>query len=323
MKWLADYIRAKGFKPGIWLIPFATSDEQALPPAARPVHPPRRRQQRLRDPRSQDRQGGDRLDRPLRGRPDQPQGPAVVRRPVPHDLRRLGLRLREDRRPGRLGRRLQRSSATGWPIRRSRPTTPTAWAWRPSRRSMGPKRFLLNCGGQSSSCGYCEGIRIGGDVGRRIGRACRRPSRPPCSSLYMNNICFWTDPDVVCVRPPLTLDQARLWATLVGITGQLLMASDDMPKLPEERVELLRRIFPVADIRPMDLYPLPRQAADFRPARRRAGGRPVGRGGRVQLGRARAPPPSAWSPRSWAGLRAVRLSTTSGRRSCWAWAATA
>ena len=42
----------------------------------------------------------------------------------------------------------------------------------------------------------------------------------------------------------------------MGITGQLLMASDDMPKLSEERVELLRRIFPVADIRPMDLYPL-------------------------------------------------------------------
>ena len=28
MKWLADYIRGKGFKPGIWLIPFATSDEK-------------------------------------------------------------------------------------------------------------------------------------------------------------------------------------------------------------------------------------------------------------------------------------------------------
>jgi len=58
------------------------------------------------------------------------------------------------------------------------------------------------------------------------------------------------------VRPPLTLDQARLWATMIGITGQLLMTSDDMPKLTEDRVEILRRIFPVADIRPMDLYPL-------------------------------------------------------------------
>ena len=49
MKWLADYIRGKGFRPGIWLIPFATSDEQVLPPASRSVHSPRRRHQRLRE----------------------------------------------------------------------------------------------------------------------------------------------------------------------------------------------------------------------------------------------------------------------------------
>ncbi len=106
MKWLADYIRAKGLKPGIWLIPFATSDAKALPRAARVVRPPARRQQRLRDARRQDGQDRGRLDRPLRGRSDLPQGPNVVPRPVPHDLRRLGLRLREDRRSRRLGRRL-------------------------------------------------------------------------------------------------------------------------------------------------------------------------------------------------------------------------
>ncbi len=71
----------------------------------------------------------------------------------------------------------------------------------------------------------------------------------------------------------MTLDQARAWATLVGITGQLLMTSDDMPKLGEDRVEILRRIFPVADIRPMELYPLlgkPR-IFDLRVATPRAG----------------------------------------------------
>jgi hypothetical protein len=74
--------------------------------------------------------------------------------------------------------------------------------------------------------------------------------------LFLNTIAFYTDPDAVCVRPVLTPEHARLWATLLGITGQLLMASDKMYALPEERVELLRRIFPVADIRPMELYPL-------------------------------------------------------------------
>ncbi len=98
-------------------------------------------------------------------------------------------------------------------------------------------------------------MRTGGDVGSQWSGVITA-MQATMGSLYLNNICFWTDPDVVCVRPPLTLEQARFWATLVGITGQLLMASDGMPELPEERVELLRRIFPVADIRPMDLYPL-------------------------------------------------------------------
>jgi hypothetical protein len=72
--------------------------------------------------------------------------------------------------------------------------------------------------------------------------------------LFVNNIAWYADPDVVCVRPPLTLDQARMWATLVGITGQMTLASDKMTDLDEDRVEILRRICPVADIRPMDLF---------------------------------------------------------------------
>jgi hypothetical protein len=87
--------------------------------------------------------------------------------------------------------------------------------------------------------------------------------------LFKNNIGWYTDPDGLCVRPPgtvgdcpqekyvggQTLEEARVWTTFVGITGQLLMASDQMYSLPEERVELLRRVFPVADIRSVDLYP--------------------------------------------------------------------
>jgi hypothetical protein len=120
---------------------------------------------------------------------------------------------------------------------------------------MGKKRFLLNCGGAWDSAGYCEGIRIGGDVSDSV-EGMQHAIDATMQHLFINHIGWWTDPDVVCVRPPLTLEQARTWATLLGITGQLLMASDDMPALAPDRVELLKRIFPVADIRPMDLYAL-------------------------------------------------------------------
>lgn len=120
---------------------------------------------------------------------------------------------------------------------------------------MGPDRFLLNCGVGFESCGLCEGIRIGGDI-ETSWKGMQNAVRATLLWVYLNTIAFYTDPDVVCVREPLTLEQAKVWSVLLGITGQLLMSSDKMYELPEDRVELLRRIYPVADIHPMELYPL-------------------------------------------------------------------
>jgi hypothetical protein len=108
-----------------------------------------------------------------------------------------------------------------------------------------------------SSVGICEGIRTGGDVDLRKGWEGIEPAITATMQwLWLNTNAFYTDPDGVCVREPLELEVARLWAVLVGITGQMTMASEAMYKLPEQRVELLRRIFPAADVHPMDLYPL-------------------------------------------------------------------
>jgi hypothetical protein len=123
------------------------------------------------------------------------------------------------------------------------------------RDVMGRQRFLLNCGHGWPGVGLCEGIRTGGDVGASWD-GMQAAISATMEYLYLNTIAFYTDPDVVCVREPLTLDQARVWATLTAVTGQLLMASDKMYELAKERVELLRRIYPVADIHPMELYAL-------------------------------------------------------------------
>src|SRR5262249_48331136 len=45
-------------------------------------------------------------------------------------------------------------------------------------------------------------------------------------------------------------------------TGQALMSSDRLIDLPESRVELLRRVYPAVDIRPLDLY---RPSPPFKP----------------------------------------------------------
>jgi hypothetical protein len=78
---------------------------------------------------------------------------------------------------------------------------------------------------------------------------------PTMESYWQHNIVWYTDPDVMLLRQPLTIDQARVWATLQGLTGQALMSSDRLPDLSAERVDILRKVYPAVDIRPLDLFP--------------------------------------------------------------------
>ncbi len=99
-----------------------------------------------------------------------------------------------------------------------------------------------------------NGSRTGGDVVLGWGgfQVALRATLP---YYYLHNIVWYSDPDVLLVRSPLTLDQARVWATIEGLTGQALMSSDRLMDLSEDRVELLRRVYPAVNIRPLDLFP--------------------------------------------------------------------
>ncbi|MBC7187862.1 MAG: NPCBM/NEW2 domain-containing protein [Calditrichaeota bacterium] len=123
------------------------------------------------------------------------------------------------------------------------------------RQAIGPDTYLLGCWGiPLAGVGIMNGSRTGGDVvcdWRGFLTAVQATMR----WYFLHNIAWYCDPDVMLLRPPLTLDMARAWATLQGLTGQALMASDRMPDLPPERVEILKRVFPAVDIRPLDLFP--------------------------------------------------------------------
>jgi hypothetical protein len=256
MKWLADYIRAKGLTPGIWLIPFATSDGKTF--RDRPELFVRRADGSSVYETPDAKTG--KIEADWTGRyvvdPTSPKAHAWFTDLFHMICDQWGYDyVKIDGQGGSVG------ACRQYRQRLADPKIAPDDAYRSGlatiKSVMGPKRFLLNCGGEYSSCGYCEGIRTGGDVGGADWAGMKTAIQATMERLYVNHLGFWADPDVVCVRPPLTLDQARAWATMVGITGQLLMTSDDMPKLGDDRVEILRRIFPVADIRPMDLYPLP------------------------------------------------------------------
>jgi hypothetical protein len=131
------------------------------------------------------------------------------------------------------------------------------------RETIGDDRFLLNCWGTvPEGIGIVNGARTGGDIWASW-QGLMPAKRATEDWYYTHNICWYTDPDTVLVRPPLTFDQAKVWVSLVGLTGQLLMASDKMYELPEERVELLRRIYPALPLYPMEFYPLGEDQLDI------------------------------------------------------------
>jgi hypothetical protein len=124
------------------------------------------------------------------------------------------------------------------------------------RGAIGPNRYLLGCWGMPiEGVGIMNGSRTGGDIVLGWEGGFMIAVRATMQHYYLHNVAWYTDPDVMLVRSPLTLDQARAWATLQGLTGQALLGSDRMMDLSEERVELLRRVYPAVDIRPLDLFP--------------------------------------------------------------------
>jgi hypothetical protein len=122
------------------------------------------------------------------------------------------------------------------------------------RDAVGPQSYLLGCWGiPLPGIGILNGSRTGGDIyqgwqGFLVAtEAVQRWN-------FLHNIVWYSDPDVFLVRPPLSDGMARAWATIQGLSGQALMASDRMPDLPASRIEMLKRIYPAVDIRPLDLY---------------------------------------------------------------------
>ncbi|GMV38085.1 MAG: hypothetical protein AMXMBFR61_25930 [Fimbriimonadales bacterium] len=123
------------------------------------------------------------------------------------------------------------------------------------REAIGKDRFLLGCYGTPlQGIGYLDGSRTGADVApawQGFGPALDATMR----WYFLNGLAWWCDPDCLLVDEPLTLQQARLWATLYAVTGQHLMLSERLYTLPRERVDVVKAVLPAQRIRPLHLFP--------------------------------------------------------------------
>jgi len=248
-KWLAQYIRSKGLKPGIWLLPQAVGkvDTKLLEekpdwfirkpdgevfrgfanyPYVDPTNPEVKSEWIEKTMRVMAHEWGIEYFK-LDGQGEMHQWYALCRKSL-HDYSPT---------PDEVYRRLLETI----------------------RRVVGPKRVILICATQWRAMGYGDTCRTGTDVSPaklKEGAVCfLNALRATFSNYWMHTIVWYCDPDVIMVRPPLHYEAAKAWASLLGLSGQVLMVSDNMPELPPERVELLKRILPPQPIRPMDLFP--------------------------------------------------------------------
>jgi hypothetical protein len=122
------------------------------------------------------------------------------------------------------------------------------------RAAIGKDSYLLGCWVVPlEGVGLMNGSRIGADVLPNWD-GFKFALRATMQYYFLHNVAWYGDPDVFIVRSPLPLEQARAWATLQALTGQAALMSDRLVDLSPERVELMRRVYPAVDIRPLDLF---------------------------------------------------------------------
>jgi alpha-galactosidase len=132
------------------------------------------------------------------------------------------------------------------------------------RAAAGREVTLLGCGAPlGSMLGLIEANRIGADVSgdwtpsfNGINFLFKNEPAMPSARNSIRNILtramlhqhWWiNDPDCLLIRPDthLSLDEVRSLASAIALTGGSLLVSDDLPKLPVDRLRIAEALLPV------------------------------------------------------------------------------
>ncbi len=132
--------------------------------------------------------------------------------------------------------------------------------FRKAREVVGKDFYMLSCAGESreilSGTSVFDAARIGADI------FAWAEFKASCVDRVMqfypfHNVMHYNDPDNLVVRPEHnTSDQAVSRVSFLSLLGLPITLGDNLPELPADRVELLRRCLPALDIHPANLQEL-------------------------------------------------------------------
>jgi len=256
MRALAKEIRAAGYRPGIWIAPFASSSRSQLY-----------------------------ADHPEWVIRDKQGDPVIAWQHWGVDVYALDLSHPEVQEW--LGDTFRTLRGWGYELfkvdflyagalvgRRHDPSVTRAQAVRRGleiiREAIGEEAFLLGCGAPlGPSVGLVDGMRIGPDVAVHWHPFWADLTFPAAENALRNSITryfthgrLWiNDPDCVVVRQKqdqsaLTLSEMRTLATVVGLSGGMVLSGDNLPTLADHRLKYLAKLLPPYGIaaRPLDLF---------------------------------------------------------------------
>ncbi len=127
-----------------------------------------------------------------------------------------------------------------------------------ARETVGKDFYMLSCAGVNDrevmmASDIFDAARIGNDIFAWREFVTDFVERIERFYSYHNTVLY-CDPDNVVIRPEFnSTEQARSRVSAVSLLGLPVTLGDNLPDLPEERVELLRRILPALNIHPKDI----------------------------------------------------------------------
>jgi alpha-galactosidase len=253
---LAEEIRSKGMKPGLWLSPFI-------------VHSGSKIARQHRDWLLRGRLGvpltssyvSNNLNKALDlTRPQALEHVCEIVRKAVEEWGYAYLKLDYLYAAGIKGRYRERTKTRAQVLRRGLEAL---------RETVGPDVELLGCGVPlGSAIGIFDSVRIGPDVapswGPDIGLLSAilhfEPNLPSVRNALQNTITraffhdqLWVnDPDCLLVRPDanLSLAEVRTLATTIAFSGGSLLLSDDLTRLPGNRLKIVEQLLPLIGKRP-------------------------------------------------------------------------
>lgn len=123
-------------------------------------------------------------------------------------------------------------------------------SWNSFRKGFGESNHIAPCSCDTNmQLGYCDSIRIASDIGEAGlwpgADTGYKYGHSTIAAMWYKNRKFWVnDADSIQIAKGCSMGEARIRATTVALSGGHVMLSEDLRKVNDQRLDMIKRILP-------------------------------------------------------------------------------